>query len=322
MSLQTPVVFLIFNRPDLTQQVFQVIRQVQPKRLFVVADGPRDDAEAAVCQATRAIVEAQIDWDAQVERDYAEVNLGCRRRVASGLNWVFAQTDRAIILEDDCWPEVSFFRFCEALLARYQDDERVMAINGTNYQQGRSVTPYSYYFSKYFHCWGWATWARAWRYYDVEMKQWPAFRDGGYLRWVSEDEYEYRYWWRTFERMYRGEIDTWDYPFLLACFCQNGLAATPRVNLVSNLGFGVKATHTHNPHHRLARMPTQALPEITHPPFLTRHRDADRWVFDWVFGGRELRNRDTWPGRWRAFKTHLRRWLTWKETQSHASRRD
>ncbi|MEN9208587.1 MAG: hypothetical protein Q6K31_10525, partial [Gloeomargarita sp. GMQP_bins_14] len=203
MKLQAPVVFLIFNRPELTRKVFQVIRQVQPKRLFIVADGPRDTAETAVCQETRRVVEQEINWDCQVERHYAEKNLGCRRRVASGLSWVFSQTDRAIILEDDCLPNLSFFQFCDELLVKYQDDERVMAINGTNYQRGRVVTPYSYYFSKYFHCWGWATWARAWQYYDVEMQHWPEFRDQGYLRFVTDDAYEYRYWSDKFERIYR-----------------------------------------------------------------------------------------------------------------------
>ncbi|MCS7031398.1 MAG: hypothetical protein NZL92_07695 [Gloeomargarita sp. SKYG116] len=309
VTLTAPVVLLIFNRPELTQKVFQMIRQVQPKRLFVVADGPRDEAEIAICQQTRDIVEKQIDWSCQVECNYADRNLGCRQRVSSGLNWVFSQTDRAIILEDDCLPNLSFFHFCNDLLDYYQDNERVMAINGTNYQQGQLVTPYSYYFSKYFHCWGWATWARAWRYYDLEMKHWPEFRDGGYLRFVSDDIYEYRYWYQKFEEMYCGKIDTWDYPFMFACFSQSGLAATPCVNLVSNLGFGVKATHTHNPKHRLANLPTQELPEITHPPFLTRNVDADRHVFDWVFGGREWRYRDTLPGRLKYLKGQLWHWL-------------
>lgn len=308
MKLQAPVVFLIFNRPELTRKVFQVIRQVQPKRLFIVADGPRDTAETAVCQETRRVVEQEINWDCQVECHYAEKNLGCRRRVASGLSWVFSQTDRAIILEDDCLPNLSFFQFCDELLVKYQDDERVMAINGTNYQRGRVVTPYSYYFSKYFHCWGWATWARAWQYYDVEMQHWPEFRDQGYLRFVTDDAYEYRYWSDKFERMYRQEIDTWAYPFLFACFSQNGLAATPRVNLVSNLGFGVGATHTHNPNHPLANLPTEALaelPRMNHPPFVARHVEADRRVFDWVFGGKALRDRDTLLGRLRYWKGQL-----------------
>jgi len=308
MGLKAPVVLLIFNRPHLTEKVFQVIRQVAPKRLFVVADGPRNAQEVSLCEQTRSIV-ANIDWDCQVERNYAERNLGCRQRVSSGLDWVFAQTDRAIILEDDCLPNYSFFRFCDELLERYQDHERVMAINGNNHLRGRQVTPYSYYFSKYFHCWGWATWQRAWRYYDVTMKLWPEFRDGGYVEYISDSPYECRYWLHKFEQMYQGKIDTWDYPFMFACFSQSGLVATPRVNLVSNIGFGVQATHTHNPHSPLANMPTEELGEITHPPFLARSLAADQFVFDHVFDGAKLRQQATLWGRWQQLKHRLGRLL-------------
>jgi hypothetical protein len=306
MSLSSPIAFFIFNRPQLTQKVFQAIRTAQPQRLLIVADGPRHEAEMALCEQTRSVV-AQIDWDCDVERNYAATNLGCRGRVASGLNWVFAQTDRAIILEDDCLPHPDFFRFCDELLVRYQDHERVMAINGNNYQQGREITPYSYYFSKYFHCWGWATWRRAWQYYDVEMKLWPEFRDGGYMRFVSDSEDECRYWLKKFEQMYQGQIDTWDYPFMFACFSQSGLVATPRVNLVSNLGFGVQATHTHNPRSPFAHMPTAELGDINHPPFLARSLAADQFVFDQVFDGLKMRQSQTIWGHLSQWKYRIRR---------------
>ncbi|APB35297.1 Methyltransferase FkbM [Gloeomargarita lithophora Alchichica-D10] len=306
MSLKAPVVFLIFNRPELTQKVFQVIRQMAPQKLFIVADGARNDREVAVCESTRALV-ASIDWDCQVERNYAAENLGCRQRVSSGLNWVFEQTERAIILEDDCLPNTAFFRFCDELLERYHDQERVMAINGNNHQRGREISPYSYYFSKYFHCWGWATWRRAWQYYDVTMKLWPEFRDGGYVSWVSDSEYEQRYWLMKFEQMYQGKIDTWDYPFMFACLSQSGLVATPRVNLVANLGFGVNATHTHNPRSVFANMPTGELGGMQHPPFIGRSLVADQFVFDQVFDGAKLRQRDTLWGRFAQLKHRLGR---------------
>ncbi|WP_448380241.1 glycosyltransferase family 2 protein [Gloeomargarita sp.] len=308
MGLKAPVAFFIFNRPHLTAQVFAVIRQVAPKKLFIVADGPRHAEEAVRCEQTRSLV-AHIDWDCQVERNYAERNLGCRQRVASGLDWVFAQTDRAIVLEDDCLPNHSFFRFCDELLERYQDHERVMAITGNNHQRGREVTPYSYYFSKYFHCWGWASWRRAWQYYDVTMKLWPEFRDGGYVEFISDSKYETRYWLQKFEQMYRGQIDTWDYAFMFACFSQSGLVATPRVNLVTNIGFGAEATHTHNPHSPLANMPTQELGEITHPPFIARNLAADQFVFDQVFDGAKLRQQDTLWGQLQHLKYRLGRFL-------------
>ncbi|MEW6491011.1 MAG: glycosyltransferase family 2 protein, partial [Cyanobacteriota bacterium] len=164
--MKTPVVFIIFNRPDTTQKVFEAIRQAHPPLLFVIADGPRPNkpGEDQKCAATRAIID-QVDWDCEVLTNYSEINLGCERRVSSGLNWVFDTVEEAIILEDDCLPHPTFFSFCEELLDYYRNDQRVMVITGQNVQFGRKRTDYTYYFSRYNHCWGWASWRRAWRSY-------------------------------------------------------------------------------------------------------------------------------------------------------------
>lgn len=155
-------VFPIFNRPDVTKKAFNEIRKVQPDILLVVSDGPshHKQGEAEKCLETRAIID-QVDWDCKVLTNYSDVNLGCAKRILSGLDWIFGNFERAIILEDDCLPDPSFFPFCEELLERYKNDDRVMSISGQNSQFGRSRTSYSYYFSRYAHCWGWATWRRA-----------------------------------------------------------------------------------------------------------------------------------------------------------------
>ncbi|MEN2383889.1 MAG: hypothetical protein KA716_33360 [Gloeotrichia echinulata DEX184] len=154
MPLSTPIGFFIFNRPDLTAQVFEAIRQTKPHKLLVVADGPRFPEEEEKCLKTREVIKS-VDWDCEVLTNFSEINLGCKYRVYSGLDWVFSQVEEAIILEDDCLPTPSFFYFCQTLLQRYRDDERVMHISGNNFQFGQSRTPYSYYFSKYNHIWGW-----------------------------------------------------------------------------------------------------------------------------------------------------------------------
>jgi hypothetical protein len=245
MTIETPVAFIIFNRPDTTEQVFQAIRQAQPPKLLVVADGPRADrpGEAEKCAAARAVID-QVDWDCEVLRNFSEVNLGCKRRVSSGLDWVFSEVEEAIVLEDDCLPDADFFGFCAAMLARYRWDERVMMISGDNFQPvGRALAD-SYYFSKYVHVWGWASWRRAWQHYDVEMTSWPVFRAGGLAR-VCEAPQERRYWRYIFGAVAGGKIDTWDYQWLYACWRQGGLSVMPGVNLVSNLGIGRgDATHT------------------------------------------------------------------------------
>jgi len=156
MSLQVPIVFIIYNRPDLTERVFDSIRKAKPNKLLVVSDGPRFTEDVEKCKCVRAVID-KVDWDCEVLKNFPEVNLGCRKRVSSGLDWVFSEVEEAIILEDDCLPAPSFLSFCQTLLERYRDDERVMHISGNNFQFGISRTEYSYYFSKYTHLWGWAT---------------------------------------------------------------------------------------------------------------------------------------------------------------------
>ena len=243
-QLQTPVVLLIFNRPDTTERVFETIRQVKPPKLLVVADGPRADqpGEAEKCAAVRAILDL-VDWDCQVIKNYADTNLGCRERVSSGLNWVFETVEEAIILEDDCLPHPTFFRFCEELLERYRHDDRIMAISGDNFQLGRQPIESSYYFSSYMHIWGWATWRRAWQFYDLEMTEWPQVRETHEFGNRQQSKVAARYWSRVFQNAYEG-FNTWDYAWVFACWSQNGLIILPSVNLVSNIGFREDATHT------------------------------------------------------------------------------
>lgn len=275
-ELTTPVVLLIFNRPDTTARVFAEIAKAKPKQLFVVADGPRPDRpdDAEKCAAVRAIVE-QVDWDCNVYTNYAPENLGLRRRVASGLDWAFQQVEEAMILEDDCAPDPTFFRFCQELLARYREDERIMVVSGNNFQYGRRRTPYSYYFSRYNHCWGWATWRRAWRLYDDEMRDWPEVRRNEQLRAVLEKDDAVRYWTRIFDRTYAGEYNSWAYRWTYSCWCHSGLTTLPAVNLVSNIGFGPLATHTRNSSRELALPTTSMEFPLQHPTRLMRQVDAD-----------------------------------------------
>jgi len=171
--LRTPVVLIIFNRPPTTERVFAEIAKARPQKLFVVADGPRPErsGEAEKCAAARAVID-RVDWECEVLRNYAEVNLGCRQRPPTGISWVFEQVAEAIILKDDCVPHPTFFRFCEELLEKYREDERVMHISGSNFQPGYTRGPFSYYFSRFNPIWGWASWRRAWQHYDLNMKLW------------------------------------------------------------------------------------------------------------------------------------------------------
>lgn len=237
----TPVALFVFNRPEVTQRTFEAVARAKPKRLALVADGPRHRADETLCELTRKIV-ADVHWDCEVSTLFSDRNLGCRENVARGLSWVFSQYDRAIILEDDCVPAADFFQFCDQLLARYADDERVTMIGGSAPADGVS-SPFSYLFSRYTLIWGWATWRRAWSGYDVDMNAWPEDRDGGLLeRWL-EDADERLHWRRRFDKTHAGHT-TWDHQWTLHCWRRAGLTALPTTNLVTNIGFGSDATHT------------------------------------------------------------------------------
>jgi hypothetical protein len=275
--LNTPIVFLIFNRPATTAKVFEEIRKARPKKLFVVADGPRQNNQKDLegCKEARKIID-NIDWDCEVVKNYSDINLGCKKRVSSGITWVFDNTDEAIFLEDDCLPHQSFFRYCEELLNYYRNDERIMMISGDNFQDGRKITDNSYYFSSYSHIWGWASWKRAWQKYDVEMKLWPAIRKTNYLDYWLSNKKAIAHWKEEFRRLYNNKIDTWDFQFLFACWINHGLSILPKVNLVSNIGFGTGASHTGDMNSKASNIPVKEITfPLKHPDFVMRNLEAD-----------------------------------------------
>jgi hypothetical protein len=294
MHLKTPVGFLIFNRPDLTEKVFSTIAQAKPKKLFVIADGPRPDrpGEAEKCEKTRSIIQ-KVDWDCEVLTNFSETNMGCGRREASGFDWVFSQVEEAIFLEDDTFPAPSFFSFCESMLDRYRHDDRVMHINGDN-SVNQNRTDDSYYFSKCIHGWGWASWRRAWEHYDYGMKTWPHFKQSGLLESIFDDPYEQQFWVGIFDQMHQDSqvIDTWDYQWIYACWMQSGLAIAPNKNLISNLGFNRDdAAHTKGSDPR-SQLSIEDIDMIKHPEFMVRNRGADLHSFNHIFGGEAMRKND------------------------------
>lgn len=293
--MSVPILLIVFNRPELTRRALEAIAQAKPTTLLVAADGPRFTEEQERCEQVRDLIGA-INWGCDVRTNYSDINLGCGIRVYTAIDWAMSQFEELIILEDDCLPSSSFFRFCEELLAYYRDDERVMHISGNNFQQGIKRSEYSYYFSKTTHAWGWATWKRAWKHFDWDMKRWPEFKREGLLESWCDDFYELKYWTNIFDQTYAGAPDIWDYRWNFACLSQSGLCVLPSKNLVSNVGTGMDATHTRDDAHFM-NLPTGHIGEITHPPYVVRHRTADRYTFDHNFGGEALRQADAWPAK-------------------------
>jgi hypothetical protein len=281
-----PILFLIFNRPDLTKRVFERIREAHPSQLFIAADGPRADrpGEEQLCAEARAMIE-QIDWECDVETLLRDENLGCKRAVSSAITWFFEHVEEGIILEDDCVPDPTFFPFCEELLALYRHEQRVMIIGGNNFQDGIQRGRGSYYFSRIPHIWGWASWSRAWSRYDVTMSRWPSLRDSGWLHDIWRCKDVEAYWRQLFDATHAGEIDTWDYQLTFATWASDAFAALPSVNLVSNVGFGPDATHTRNssgPHSNLPVKPIDF--PLVQPISMRPDRVADRYAHQHHFG--------------------------------------
>lgn len=281
-ALQAPVAFFVFRRPDTTRRVFEAISKARPSRLLLIADGPRDSRpeEAEACEEVRKIV-TQVDWPCDVTTNFADRNLGCGERVISGLDWVFSLVDEAIILEDDCLPDLSFFPFCQELLDRYRGDCRIASITGTSLGVRHLKSNYSYYFSQLGGIWGWATWKSQWRRFDGRLSDWPSLKSENILSEVFDHPGAVSYWTKVFDGLYDGiGPDTWDYQWFYSRLRDNALNIVPTVNLVANIGFGADATHTFVPQPHVMPDSTAINFPLRHPKSFIPLRRVDRHVLN------------------------------------------
>lgn len=276
--MNTPIAFIIFNRPQHTAKVLDRIRELRPAKLYIIADGPREDRpeERELCRQTRAIVTDGINWDCEVIQDFSEINLGCAKRVSSGLNRVFKQEEQAIILEDDCLVDPSFIPFAEEMLDRYRNDEQIMAISASRQSElTRDEVDLPYTLTAYFHCWGWATWRRAWQHFEFSLEDWRSRFSPEEIQWLFGSPEQRRFWTYIYDRTHR-QNHSWAYRFQLSCWEQNGLFLIPRINMAQNIGFDDTATHTlpdcDNPCQVAHAFP---LP-VEHPPVVPRNLIYER----------------------------------------------
>lgn len=276
-----PVLFLIFNRPDTTQRVFEAIRKAKPPRLYIASDGARNnkEGEREIVNEVRQYVLNHVDWECDVKTLFREENLGCRNSVSGAISWFFKNEKDGIILEDDCLPNQSFFKFCEELLDYYKDDKRIMHISGNQFVPDFKEEV-SYYFAKIQHCWGWASWADRWIYYGDDLKQ---YNDKNIAKF-SKDYSVQMFWKDILEKMKKNQIDSWAYQWTFKIIEKNGLCINPSKNLISNIGFGEKATHTSNPDHAFANLPTYDIGNIVHPNVKIIHQDAVDYIYKHNFG--------------------------------------
>ncbi|PJZ29757.1 glycosyl transferase [Leptospira kmetyi] len=274
--MKAPVLLIAFNRPDFTSRVFETIRKYKPKKLYMAADGPRDgrEGEKNRCEQVRSIVQ-QVDWECDVQTLFHPRNLGCKIAVSSAIDWFFKNEEQGIILEDDIIPEPSFYQFCEELLERYKDDERIGMISGDNFGFGFRRNQNSYYYSIYSHIWGWASWRRAWKDYDVHMKDYDDFLKSEFLADLFSNATEYNFWKSNFDKVAFENFDTWDFQWVYHNFKNGRLNIMPSVNLIRNIGFGESAAHTKQ-ENQYSNMKTEPMNfPLVHPDYMIRDYKSD-----------------------------------------------
>ena len=276
-----PVLLIAFNRPWHTAQVWEAMRKWQPERLLVAMDAPRPGmpSDVAACQAVRELVQAP-DWTCELSVHCASSHQGCRHGPAGAISWAFEQAEQAIVLEDDCVPELTFFPYCAELLERYRSHPQVMGIGGHRWEAPDLMDSPSYYASRYPNTWGWASWADRWAKFDLAMAEWPGLRASGWLQGRFSDPAAVAYWQQNFNAMESG-LDTWDLAWLFACWRQEGVWLRPNVNLVQNIGFGPDATHTLETFHPAGRTASAMPLPLNHPETLAvdpRQDDLLEWV--------------------------------------------
>lgn len=278
------VAIFIFKRPESSKRVLEAVRQVKPSRLFIISDGPRFPEEAEKCLKTQKIFE-EIDWNCEILKNYSDTNIGCGYRISTGISWVFEHVEEAIFLEDDCVPDPSFFKFCQELLEHFKDDERIMSICGTNELRQWKAEKQSYHFSNYGHSWGWASWKRAWKYFDFGISKWEDVEVKKAVENVIFDDSQFLFRKKKFDKLFeQPDRDIWDHQWLFARLCQSGLSIVPASNLISNVGFDNEATHTKDKHDKRANLPSSQISFPLKHPFsvaVDREFDAKRFSINY-----------------------------------------
>lgn len=276
---ETPILLLIFNRPDTTGKVFNLLREIKPAKLFISGDGARSNksGEKEKVEQAREITKT-IDWECDVKYNFSDTNLGCKKGVSSGINWFFENVSSGIIIEDDVLPDKSFFGFCGNMLEKYEDDVQVMHIGGANFQDGIKRGEGSYYFSKLCHVWGWASWARAWEKYNVRIDDEETEIDNVLNNTFTEKGLR-DYYRKYILKVKSEQLDTWDYQWAYSIWKNNGVSIIPNKNLTTNIGFGGDATHTLDIESKLSEMKSYDIGEIFHPVSKDVNGEADIYTY-------------------------------------------
>jgi hypothetical protein len=273
---QSPILLLVFNRFETTKKVFDAIKLTKPLKIYLSSDGPRPNNINDVnnIKLIREYITSQLDWPCELKTRFLPVNLGCKDAVSSGITWFFENEEEGIILEDDCLPNNSFFRFCDILLEKYRYDNRVRHISGVNFLDNDIEIINSYYFSKFTHVWGWASWSRVWCDYDKDLKSLDKFISNKFIGSIYPNKQVSKFLIDEFYKVKSGLLNTWDYQYLYLNFINNGLTIIPSKTLITNIGFNTDATHDFS-EEMTKQIAKDLNEEIVHPDFYIPNLDHD-----------------------------------------------
>jgi len=315
MSFDVPILLLTWRRPDTTKQVVDALRSVSPTNLYVASDGPRNKQEAIKVKETRDLIDQKIDWPCHVSTLYSAANQGCEQGVSKAISWFFTHVEEGIILEDDCVPHQDFFSYCKQLLDFYRDDLRIWCISGNNFQDGVCRGQATYYFSRFNHCWGWATWRDRWNHYDDQNKLWSELRNSpSCQKSIFPNPVERDYWLEIWNSVFGcNSPDSWAYRWALVCMSNRALTCLPNSNLVFNIGFGEDSTHTHS-HMNQGRLP-ESFSVTSHPILVCNDDEADNYSFDHHYGGLAYQKSKSF-----LYPLQVRLGLLWTNPLSYARR--
>lgn len=277
-EVQTPLILFVYNRENTTRQLLDALSHVKASKIYVFADGPKKEIfqDYDQCAKVRALID-QFSKRSSIKKFYSDINRGCEKQIPSGISEVLSHEKRCIVLEDDCIPESSFFRYCDELLDYYENDTRIMTISGTNIQVKKRTSD-SYYFSKFTHSWGWATWKRAWQHYDHNMNKWQELKTTNWLREHFTRELSIKIWTNIFDRVVAEQMNAWDYRWLYSMWLKRGYTIIPSVNLVKHIGFGSESTHFRNTTQKNEMKTRQIEFPLRHPKVVSCHALADEFT--------------------------------------------
>jgi hypothetical protein len=282
-KITKPVLFMVFNRPDKTAKVFEQIRKAKPSKLYLSCDAPRRDhpEDSEKVEQVKRII-SNVDWECDVKSLIHTTNQGCNHAGRQAFQWVFEHEDEMIELEDDTVPTQGFFWFCQEMLDRYRDDDRIGYITANNIGDIRSGNA-TYFFSHYGGSWGFATWKRAWKKWDFYMKDFPEVAASKSFRKHFDSWFEYNFWKKAFSEVFEGKGNTYDYQTVYMIFKHDLYNIYPNDNLVTNIGWDDQASNTYSENSKFANKGSVELIKITHPDKIARDSRIDRKLFEYHF---------------------------------------